>query len=62
MGKKYLYQYVCFDIRNKEAIDLANKKLLELGQEGYDLYYSITENRKEGSLSDIRLNKLRKQL
>ena len=61
MSKRYTYQYVCFDIRNKGEIDFANKQLTELAQQGYDLEWSITENRNEG-MSDIRLNKLRKEI
>lgn len=61
MSKKYAYQYVCFDIRNKGEIDLANKQLADLAQQGYELCWSITENRKEIS-SDIRLNQLRKEI
>lgn len=61
MSKRYTYQYVCFDIRDKEEIDLANTMLEKLAYDGYDLEMSVTENRNEG-MSDIRLNKLRKEI
>lgn len=61
MGKIFTYQYVCFNIRNKADIDLANKQLAELSKNGYTLYHTITENRNQG-FDEIKVNTLRKEI
>lgn len=61
MSKHYIYQYVCFDIRDKQAVEQANMYLEKYALEGYDLDWSVTENRTDEK-SDIRLNRLRKEI
>lgn len=61
MSKRYVYQYVCFNIRNKGEIDLANSQLAQLAQKGYDLEWSVTENTSENN-TEVRLNKLKKRM
>lgn len=60
MSKRYIYQYVCFDIRDKAEIDKANQDLVHLAMQGYDVDWSVTAL--EEGKPTIRLNRLRKEI